>query len=147
MQSLFKTSVAVASFTAVSVTTGENAERAVTDAVDANTLKGKFLFGYPGFFRWPGQSNDHWTIKGLTPDPSTPGDGEISLSPLGSAILATFHGALLRYRTSNPADISKSSLTCSQRWSIIPKSASLPLISSSQTVQMPLFSNLTVLAL
>lgn len=115
MRSLFKTSIAVAFLTAVSFINGEKAERAVTDTIDASTLEGKFLFGYQGFFRRPGQGNDHWTIKGLTPGPSTPGDGEKSLLPLRSAIFATFHGVPLHHGICKPADISKSSLTCSQR--------------------------------
>lgn len=55
---------------------GIGVQQVVADAVDASTLEGKFLFGYQGFFRRPGQGNDHWTIKGSTPGPSTPGDGK-----------------------------------------------------------------------
>lgn len=57
-----------------------------SDAVDTSTLEGKFLFGYQGFFRRPGQGNDHWTIKGLVPGPSTPGDGKYSLSVVKTSI-------------------------------------------------------------
>ena len=87
MQSLFKTSVAVAFLSVVSLISGEEAQNAVTNAVDTSTLEGKFLFGYQGFFRRPGQGNDHWTIKGLTPGPSTSGDGENFLLPLGTLIV------------------------------------------------------------
>jgi hypothetical protein len=34
----------------------------------------KFLYGYQGFFRRPGQGNDHWSINfGEIPGPSNPG--------------------------------------------------------------------------
>ena len=70
---------AFASLHVVSIIGGIGVQRVLADAVDASTLEGKFLFGYQGFFRRPGQGNDHWTIKGLTPGPSSPGDGKKSL--------------------------------------------------------------------
>ncbi|KAI4103654.1 MAG: hypothetical protein LQ339_004184 [Xanthoria mediterranea] len=54
---------------------GAPAQVALSTAVDASHLQGKVLFGYQGFFRRPGQGNDHWMIKfGEIPGPSTPGD-------------------------------------------------------------------------
>ena len=76
MHTLFTKSTAIALFSLVHLISGEGVEKVSTDAVNASTLEGKYLFGYQGFFRRPGQGNDHWTIKGLTPGPSTPGDGE-----------------------------------------------------------------------
>lgn len=78
---------------------------ASTNAVDARSLEGKVLFGYQGFFRRPGQGNDHWTIKGLVPGPSTPGDGK---NPISSRYFAI-------YEAPEDADISKSNLTRSPR--------------------------------
>ncbi|KAL8816841.1 MAG: hypothetical protein Q9223_004222 [Gallowayella weberi] len=52
--------------------------------VDASSLKGKFLYGYQGFFRRPGQGNIHWTLSGsggTTPGPSTPGDVQFDMFP------------------------------------------------------------------
>lgn len=47
-------------------------------AIDASSINGKFLFGYQGFFRRPGQGNDHWSINyGEIPGPSNPGAGEL----------------------------------------------------------------------
>ena len=46
-------------------------------SIDASSINGKFLFGYQGFFRRPGQGNDHWSINyGEIPGPSNPGAGE-----------------------------------------------------------------------
>lgn len=56
---------------------GGAAQTTSSNAVDASHLEGKVLFGYQGFFRRPGQGNDHWMIKyGEVPGPSTPGDGK-----------------------------------------------------------------------
>lgn len=45
------------------------------DAVDTSTLKGKWLYGYQGWFRKPGSGvNDHWAPDG------TPGPGN-GISP------------------------------------------------------------------
>lgn len=51
-------------------------------SIDASSIDGKFLFGYQGFFRRPGQGNDHWSINyGEIPGPSNLGAGEfISIS-------------------------------------------------------------------
>ncbi|CAL8580662.1 hypothetical protein XPA_006382 [Xanthoria parietina] len=55
---------------------------ALSTAVDASHLQGKVLFGYQGFFRRPGQGNDHWMIKfGEIPGPSTPGDVQFDMFP------------------------------------------------------------------
>lgn len=49
-------------------------------SIDASSINGKFLFGYQGFFRRPGQGNDHWSINyGEIPGPSNPGAGELKL--------------------------------------------------------------------
>ncbi len=69
-------STAVAVISLVSIINGAAVQKVLTDSVDASTLEGKVLFGYQGFFRRPGQGNDHWTIKGGVPGPSTPGDGK-----------------------------------------------------------------------
>jgi hypothetical protein len=48
--------------------------RRQTDPINAQSLEGKFLYGYQGFFRRPGQGNDHWSINfGEIPGPSNPG--------------------------------------------------------------------------
>ena len=78
---------AFASLYVASVIGGLAIQQVLADAVDASTLEGKFLFGYQGFFRRPGQGNDHWTIKGLTPGPSSPGDGKVSLPPVHTAAI------------------------------------------------------------
>ena len=47
-------------------------------SIDASSINGKFLFGYQGFFRRPGQGNDHWSINyGEIPGPSNPGAGKL----------------------------------------------------------------------
>ena len=78
---------AFASLYAASIIGGIGVQQVLADAVDASTLEGKFLFGYQGFFRRPGQGNDHWTIKGLTPGPSSPGDGTESLPLVHAAVI------------------------------------------------------------
>ena len=80
MHTIFKKSIAVALLSFFSVISIEGAQKVLADAVDASTLEGKVLFGYQGFFRRPGQGNDHWTIKGSVPGPSTPGDGKSLIS-------------------------------------------------------------------
>lgn len=46
-------------------------------SIDASSINGKFLFGYQGFFRRPGQGNDHWSINyGEITGPSNLGAGE-----------------------------------------------------------------------
>ena len=65
---------------------GAAVQKPRSNTVDTTTLQGKFLYGYQGFFRRPGQGNDHWTIKGLIPGPSTPGDGKELLSLMHSAL-------------------------------------------------------------
>ena len=75
----FSRSIAFASLAFASILSGNGVQKILADAVDASTLEGKVLFGYQGFFRRPGQGNDHWTVKGLTPGPSTLGDGKDSL--------------------------------------------------------------------
>ena len=72
---------------AASIISGIGVQQVYADAVNASTLDGKFLFGYQGFFRQPGQGNDHWTIKGLTPGPSSPGDGKESLALIHKAVI------------------------------------------------------------
>lgn len=60
------------------------AQKRLSNTVDARSLQGKFLYGYQGFFRRPGQGNIHWTLSGsggTVPGPSTPGDGKITPSP------------------------------------------------------------------
>ncbi|KAI4251641.1 MAG: hypothetical protein LQ352_004735 [Teloschistes flavicans] len=55
------------------------AQKRLSNVVDATSLQGKFLYGYQGFFRRPGQGNIHWTLSGsggTIPGPSTPGDGK-----------------------------------------------------------------------
>ena len=79
MQSLFRISVAIAFLSFVGLISGERAQEAITDIVDASILEGKFLFEYQGFFRRLGQRNNHLNIKGLISGLSTPGDGENSL--------------------------------------------------------------------
>lgn len=86
MYILYIKSVAVILLSVVSIISGERDQRTLTDVVNATTLEGKVLFGYQGFFRRPGQGNDHWTIKGGIPGPSTPGDGKNSL-PFVHALL------------------------------------------------------------
>ncbi|KAI4175596.1 MAG: hypothetical protein LQ343_001587 [Gyalolechia ehrenbergii] len=61
---------------------GGAAQTTSSNAVDASHLEGKVLFGYQGFFRRPGQGNDHWMIKyGEVPGPSTPGDVQFDTFP------------------------------------------------------------------
>lgn len=46
----------------------QNSERAAT--VDVSTLKGKWLYGYQGWFRKPASGvNNHWSPNGGTPGP------------------------------------------------------------------------------
>ena len=78
---------AFASLYVASIIGGIGVQRVLADAVDASTLEGKFLFGYQGFFRRPGQGNDHWTITGQTPGPSSPGDGKQSPPLVHKAVL------------------------------------------------------------
>ena len=80
MHTLIKSGIAVAFLCFLAVISGSEVQAVLTDAVDASTLEGKFIFGYQGFFRRPGQGNDHWTLSGSIPGPSTPGDGKHSLS-------------------------------------------------------------------
>ncbi len=62
---------------AVNGIAAQSAQAPLSNAVDASQLQGKVLFGYQGFFRRPGQGNDHWMIQyGEIPGPSTPGDGK-----------------------------------------------------------------------
>lgn len=64
-------------FILVGAVNGIAAQTPLSNAVDASHLEGKVLFGYQGFFRRPGQGNDHWMIQyGEIPGPSTPGDGK-----------------------------------------------------------------------
>ena len=78
---------AFASLIVASIIGGIGVQQVLGDAVDASTLEGKFLFGYQGFFRRPGQGNDHWTITGSTPGPSSPGDGKESLPLVPTAVI------------------------------------------------------------
>ena len=86
MQFLTSKNAAFASLSVASIIGGIGVQRVSADAVDASTLEGKFLFGYQGFFRRPGQGNDHWTITGQTPGPSSPGDGKKSLPLVRTAV-------------------------------------------------------------
>ena len=79
MQSLFRISVAIAFLSFVGLISGERAQEAMTDVVDASIIEGKFLFEYQGFFRRPGQGNDHLNIKGLISGSSISGDDKNSL--------------------------------------------------------------------
>ena len=79
MHFLFCKITALAFFAITGIVGGIATQQVLADTVDASTLEGKFLFEYQGFFRRPGQGNDHWTIKGSIPGPSTPGDGKKSL--------------------------------------------------------------------
>ena len=72
-----KASMAFAFIPFFIILSGHGIQNVLADAVDASTLEGKVLFGYQGFFRRPGQGNDHWTLTGSEPGPSTPGDGSI----------------------------------------------------------------------
>jgi hypothetical protein len=97
--------------------------------VDATSLNGKFLFGYQGFFRRPGQGNDHWMITfGEIPGPSTPGDGKLYYT----------HYAKAR---NSP---SKFNLTCSRPWSNIQMNVSSLAISFFRMGPMQSFLSLTV---
>ena len=87
MRVLLSSFTAFASLYVASTIGGIGVQHVLADAVDASTLEGKFLFGYQGFFRRPGQGNDHWTIKGLTPGPSSPGDGKESLPLVYTAVI------------------------------------------------------------
>ncbi len=78
--------IAVAVLSVVSIINGAAIQKVLIDSVDASTLQGKVLFGYQGFFRRPGQGNDHWTIKGGVPGPSTPGDGKRPLPLIHASI-------------------------------------------------------------
>ena len=86
MHTFLSRSTAFSIFLFVSIIRGHSIQQAslitgdVADGVDTSTLEGKFLFGYQGFFRRPGQGNDHWTISGGIPGPSFAGDGEKLLS-------------------------------------------------------------------
>ena len=77
MPTLSVRSIALALFSFVSIVNGYGIHKVrADDIVDTSTLEGKILYGYQGFFRRPGQGNDHWTIKGGIPGPSSPGDGK-----------------------------------------------------------------------
>lgn len=79
MHTLLSRSILFVYLAFASILSGNGVQKVLADAVDASTLEGKLLYGYQGFFRRPGQGNDHWTIKGLTPGPSSLGDGKNSL--------------------------------------------------------------------
>ena len=76
MHTLLSRSISFAFLAIACILSGNGVQKVLADAVDASTLEGKLLYGYQGFFRRPGQGNDHWTIKGLTPGPSSLGDGK-----------------------------------------------------------------------
>ena len=76
MRFLLSKITAFAFLATASLISGNRVQQVLADAVDASTLEGKVLFGYQGFFRRPGQGNDHWTLTGQTPGPSSPGDGK-----------------------------------------------------------------------
>ena len=83
MHSLLRISITFTFLSFATIIGGEGVQTPLSNTVDTTTLEGKFLFGYQGFFRRPGQGNDHWTIKGLVPGPSTPGDGKkLNTQPL-----------------------------------------------------------------
>lgn len=124
----------------VGLVIGGAAQPTLSDAVDAGHLQGRVLFGYQGFFRRPGQGNDHWMIKyGEIPGPSTPGDGELNLNLVPTYVNlqilseALTLGSPIRY--------------VSQLWSSIHKSASSPPILFFPTAPKPSCSNPTVPAL
>lgn len=76
MKIFIKSSIAVEMFCFFTAMSGAEGQTSSAGAVDASTLENKFLFGYQGFFRRPGEGNDHWTASGNTPGPSVPGDGK-----------------------------------------------------------------------
>ena len=94
MPTLSLRSIALTFISFVSIITVDGIQKVLADnAVDTSTLEGKVLYGYQGFFRRPGQGNDHWTIKGGIPGPSTSGDGKCPLPFLDASInLATLVG-------------------------------------------------------
>ena len=79
MQIFIKRSIAVEFLSFLTAISGAEGQTTLANAVDASTLQSKFLFGYQGFFRRPGEGNDHWTASGITPGPSYPGDGKTPL--------------------------------------------------------------------
>ena len=86
MKIFIKSSIAVELLCFLTALSGAEGQTTSANAVDASTLESKFLFGYQGFFRRPGEGNDHWTASGITPGPSSPGDGKTPL-PLCSRLL------------------------------------------------------------
>lgn len=89
MKVFIKSSIAVQILCFLTALSGAEGQTTLANAVDASTLESKFLFGYQGFFRRPGEGNDHWTASGTTPGPSSPGDGKIPLS-LYSRLLSPY---------------------------------------------------------
>ena len=79
MHIFIKRSIAVEILCLLTAISGTEGQTSSANAVDASTLQSKFLFGYQGFFRRPGEGNDHWTASGITPGPSYPGDGKTPL--------------------------------------------------------------------
>ena len=86
MHIFIKRSIAIEFLCFLAITSGAKGQTTSTTAVNASTLESKFLFGYQGFFRRPGEGNDHWTVSDIIPGPSYPGDGKTPL-PLCSKLL------------------------------------------------------------
>jgi hypothetical protein len=61
--------------TSAATTYGKHENHARAAAVDVSTLKGKWLYGYQGWFRKPVSGvNNHWSPNGGTPGP---GNGKL----------------------------------------------------------------------
>ena len=87
MHKFIKRSIAVNFLCFLTPVSGAEGQTTSANAVNASTLESKFLFGYQGFFRRPGEGNDHWMASGIIPGPSYPGNGKNlfpSCSRLGS---------------------------------------------------------------
>jgi hypothetical protein len=92
---MFSAAVLASLLSLSSLTTASPLERRQTAPIDASSLEGKFLYGYQGFFRRPGQGNDHWAINyGEIPGPSTPGDVQFDVRCLPSVLNTSTNQAI-----------------------------------------------------
>ena len=136
-------SIALAFISFISIINVNGIQKVLADdVVDTSTLEGKVLYGYQGFFRRPGQGNDHWTSKGGIPGPSTPGDGKCPpLRFVYTSIIIRPGGVPTFHESQEHADVSKFNSTCSLPSNNTQKNACSRATSSFPTAQTPPSSN------